>query len=432
MLVVAKAGHEQDVRRILEKWQLRGAVIGQVTDDGCYRVRDRGAVVCEVPGQLLVTGCPTCVREARESDEVRRLRSWRPESADHSRAAADPAGVLLQLLASPSIASKRWVYNQYQTAVRADTVIGPGGDAGVIRIPGTSKGIAATVNCNGRYVYLNPRRGARIAVAEAARNLVCVGARPRAVTNALNFGDPHRPEVYHQLREAVLGMGEACAAFDTPVTGGSVSLYNQNPRGAIYPTPVVGMVGVLEDVSRHVPATFRQAGDAVILLGRNTAELGASEYLQVVHAVAAGNPPAVDLRAEKALQETMLELAWERLPHSAHDCAEGGLAVCLAESAMAGESRIGVRAVVEDELLAAAAFFGEAQGRIVLSCAARAAARVLDIADQHGVPARVLGEVGGDRFELRGGGTLMDVPVDVLAHAWHEAIPRLMQQDGRD
>ena len=431
MLVVAKAGHEQEVKQILERWELEAAVIGKVTDDGCYRVRERGVVVCEVPAQPLVTGCPTYVREARESAEVRRLRSWQPEWVDHGRAAADPGGVLLQLLASPNIASKRWVYSQYDTTVRTNTVLGPGGDAGVVRIRGTARGIAATLDCNSRYVYLNPRRGAQIAVAEAARNLVCVGARPRAVTNNLNFGNPLKPEVYYQLREAVMGMGEACAAFDTPVTGGNVSLYNENPRGAIYPTPVIGMVGVLEDVSRHVPATFREAGDALILLGRNTEELGGSEYLQVVHGLVTGNPPAVDLRSEKALQETMLELAWERLAHSAHDCAEGGLAACLAECAMAGERMIGARAVVAGELLAAAVFFGEAQGRIVLTCAAADVARVLDIAERHGVPAAQIGEVGGERLELRGGGTVIDVPVEVLARAWHDTIPRLMEPSGR-
>jgi phosphoribosylformylglycinamidine synthase len=259
-----------------------------------------------------------------------------------------------------------------------------------------------------------------------------VGARPRAVTNNLNFGNPLKPEVYYQLREAVAGMGEACAAFDTPVTGGNVSLYNENPRGAIYPTPVIGMVGVLEDVSTRVPMTFRQPGDAIVLLGRNTAELGGSEYLKVVHDRVAGDAPAVDLRGEKALQEAMLEIAAARLAHSAHDCAEGGLAVCLAESAIAAEPHLGVDVVLEDDLPVAALLFGEAQGRIVVSCAATALAGVLDIAERHGVPAERIGEVTAARFRIVTREARLDLEVAPIAAAWHTAIPRLMERSARE
>ena len=426
MLVVAKAGHEDAVKRILEKWELEAAVIGRVTDDGLYRVREHGVIVCEVPGEPLVTGCPTYVREARESEAVRRLRAWQASELDTGASSRDPGTVLLRLLASPTIASKRWVYNQYDTTVRTNTVIGPGGDAGVLRIRGTRKGIAATVDCNGRYVYLHPRRGAQIAVAEAARNLVCTGARPRAVTNNLNFGNPLKPEVYYQLREAVAGMGEACAAFDTPVTGGNVSLYNENPRGAIYPTPVIGMVGVLEDVSTYVRMSFRDAGDAIVLLGRNTQELGGSEYLKVVHGLVAGDAPAVDLRGEKALQEAMLEIAAARLAHSAHDCAEGGLAVCLAECAIGGPQRLGVDVRLTDELLPAALLFGEAQGRIVVSCAESAVPGILDVADRHGVPARRIGQVVASGFRIETADARLGLDVAAVAEAWHTAIPRLM------
>jgi phosphoribosylformylglycinamidine synthase len=300
MLVVARAGHEEDVRRILAKWELEAAVIGRVTDDGLYRVRENGDIVCEIPGEQLVGGCPTYEREATESDEVRALREWQPDPSHLQPAVAHPVKVLLRLLASPNIASKRWVYNQYDTTVRTSTVIGPGGDAGVLRIRGTQRGIAATVDCNGRYVYLNPRVGAMGAMAEAARNLVCVGARPRAVTDNLNFGSPLRPAVYYQMREAVLGLAEACRAFDTPVTGGNVSLYNESPTGAIYPTPVVGVVGVLDDVSLAIGSAFRAAGNAIILLGTNTDEIGGSEYLKVIHGLVAGDAPAVDLKAERA------------------------------------------------------------------------------------------------------------------------------------
>src|SRR5690606_37903627 len=370
MLVVAKAGHEEEVRRILEKWELEAAVIGRVTDDGMDRVRENGVVVCEIPGEQLVKGCPVYVREGVESEDAQRRRAFDPLELEPSRAMEDPTAVLVRLLASPNIASKRWVHEQYDTTVRTSTVVPPGGDAGVIGVRGTRKGIAATVDCNGRYVFLNPRRGAMIAVAEAARNLVCVGARPRAVTDNLNFGNPLKPEVYYQMREAVAGLAEACRAFGVPVVSGNVSLYNESPAGAIYPTPVVGMVGVLDDVERHLRAGFRDPGDAILLLGRNTAELGGSEYLKVVHGLVAGDAPAVDLEAEKALQEAVLELARAGLLRSAHDCAEGGLVVCLAESALADPERpLGCEVRLSDDLPPAALFFGEAQGRIVVSCA---------------------------------------------------------------
>ncbi|HSJ08464.1 MAG TPA: phosphoribosylformylglycinamidine synthase subunit PurL [Longimicrobiales bacterium] len=427
MLVVAKAGHEQDVIRILEKWELEAATIGRVTDDEMYRVRHDGIVVAEIPGAPLVNECPTYVREARESDEVVKLRAWTPSAIDTSHTTAHAGRVLLRLLASPNIASKRWVYNQYDTTVRTNTVVAPGGDAGVIRIRGTTRGVAATVDCNGRYVYLNPRRGAMIAVAEAARNIVCTGARPRAITNNLNFGNPLKPEVYFQLREAVLGMGEACAAFETPVTGGNVSLYNENPNGAIYPTPVVGMIGVLDDITKHLTMPFKAAGDAIVLLGSNTDELGGSEYLKVVHGLVAGDAPAVDLDGERRLQELVLALNERGLLRSAHDCAEGGLAVCLAESAITAEPMLGVDVTLDDELDAAALLFGEAQGRIVVSCAATDAEAVVAAAAGAGVPARTIGSVAAGSFTIATpGAARIELPTASLHEVFTTAIPRLM------
>ncbi|HEY0672023.1 MAG TPA: phosphoribosylformylglycinamidine synthase subunit PurL [Longimicrobiales bacterium] len=427
MLVVARAGREEAVIGILNKWELEAAVIGHVTDDGLYRVRHDGDVVCEIPGEPLVTGCPTYVREAREGDEVKALRAWKP--TEHEQALPHPARTLLRLLGSPNIASRAWIYDQYDTTVRTNTVIEPGGDAGVLRIRGTEKGIAAKVDCNARYVYLNPRRGAMIAVAEAARNVACTGARPRAITNNLNFGNPLKPEVYYQMREAVLGMGEACTAFQTPVTGGNVSLYNESPTGAIYPTPTVGMIGVLDDVSKHIRSCFNAPFDAIVLLGSNTDELGGSEFLKVVHGQVAGDAPHIDLPRERALQELMLEIADERLAHSAHDCAEGGLAVCIAESCIAdGERLLGAQVELKDALPAAGLFFGEAQGRIVISCAPANVARVLSLAQRHGVPASQIGSVGAvnGRFQMSGAGVSIDIEVQKLSEIWREAIPRFM------
>jgi phosphoribosylformylglycinamidine synthase len=409
MLVVARQGHEEDVKAILEKWELEAATIGVVTGDGLYRVREGDAVVCEVPGYPLVTGCPTYVREAREAVEPIRARACDPMELE-----------------------KTWIYRQYDSTVRTNTVAGPGGDAGVLRLRNTRKGIAATMDCNGRYCWLNPRRGGMLAVAEAARNLACVGARPRAVTDNLNFGNPLKPEVYYQLKEAVEGIAEACARLETPVVSGNVSLYNENPRGAIHPTPVIGMVGVLDDVTKRVAMGFAEPGDAIVLLGENTVELGGSEYLAVVHGQLLGDAPAVDLDAEKSLIECLLELADHRLARSAHDCAEGGLAVCLAESAMADPLRpLGLEVALEDELHGAPLLFGETAARAVVSCAPDQVEAVLDAARRHGVPARRIGTVGpvNGRFVVRTAtAPTIDAPIGELRQAWVSAIPRAMER----
>ncbi|MEJ2504018.1 MAG: phosphoribosylformylglycinamidine synthase subunit PurL, partial [Gemmatimonadota bacterium] len=425
MLVVARAGHEDEVVEILEKWELEAAVIGEVTDDGLYRVRQGDHVVAEIPGTALVD-CPTYTRDGVESEEVRRLRAWDASSVAGS---GDPTEALRALLASPNIASKEWVYEQYDSTVRTNTVQSPGGDAGVLRVRGSRRGIAATVDCNPRYVYLDPRRGGRIAVAEAARNLVCVGARPRAVTDNLNFGNPHKPEVYHQMQESTAGMAEACERLETPVTGGNVSLYNENPGGAIFPTPVIGMVGVLEDVAKTIGAGFVEPGEAVVLLGRNTDELGASEYLKVVHGRTAGAVPDVDLDAEKALGEAVLAMIDRSLLSSAHDCAEGGLAVALAESAIgAPGGPVGVTARLEDRIPVNALLFGEAQGRIVVSCPESAVEEVRAVAGQHGVPASRIGTVGDRDGELsiEAAGQTVRASIRELADVYRTAIPRVM------
>jgi phosphoribosylformylglycinamidine synthase len=432
MLVVARAGREEDVRAILERWELEAAVIGRVTDDGLYRVRENGAVVAELPGQALVHGCPTYTRQGVESEEVRAARAWTPPPGEARTLAADDAGAaLLRLLAHPTIASKAWVYRQYDSTVRTNTVVEPGSDAGVIRVRGTRKALAATTDCNGGYCWLRPRTGAMIAVAEAARNLACSGARPRAVTNNLNFGNPTRPEIYFQLAEAVAGMGEACRAFDTPVVSGNVSLYNESPRGAIHPTPVIGMVGVVEDVDRVVRSSFRAAGDRIVLLGETRDELGGSMHLRVSGPGLVGEPPAVHHAAEKALQDTLLALAAAGLARSAHDCAEGGLAVCIAESAIGDrEAPLGVDVTLPGGLSDDAALFSETQGRAVVSCATESLEEVLAVAAEHGVPATAVGAVtdASKGFVVRsaGGDPLVRLATASVADAWHDAIPRAM------
>jgi phosphoribosylformylglycinamidine synthase len=431
MLVVAKRGHEQHVREILEKWDLTAAVIGEVIAEPVYRVTEGDRVVAEFPGIRLVTDCPTYEPDARESDDIRRRRDQDVAGIAERAEESDPLWTLEQLLGSPTIASKRWVYQQYDHTVRTNTVVGPGSDAAVVRVRGTDRAIALSTDCNGRYVYLDPRAGARIAVAEAARNVACAGGRPRAITNNLNFGNPRKPEVYFQLREAVAGIAEACTALETPVTGGNVSLYNESPLGAVYPTPVIGMVGVIESLPHVTRSHFTGDRDGIVLLGENTAELGASEYLQRIHGVVAGAPPRCDLAAERRLVDALLDAIGSGAVRSAHDCADGGLAVALAECVMLDRERLtGATVDLSDwsALPLRALLFGEAQGRVIVSTPD--ALNVLAIARRHGVPATTIGTVHaeGGALDITIGERSLHFPVARLAEAYHEAIPRIMQR----
>jgi len=427
MLVVAEKGREDEVRRILEKWELEAEVIGSVTDDGRFRVLEHGRVVADIPALPLTDGCPTYEREGIEGEEVQRLRAM--DLSEHLIPEGDLTPTFLRLLGSPNVASKRWIYEQYDSTVRTNTAIRPGGDAGVIRIRGTKRGVAATTDCNGRFVYLNPRTGAMAAVAEAARNLVCVGALPTAITNNLNFGNPLKPHIYFQLREAVLGMAEACTYFETPVTGGNVSLFNETDGRAIYPTPVIGMVGLIEDVDKIIGHAFRRAGDDIVVLGENRGEMGGSEYLYVTADLVAGDAPAIDLEQERALQQAVLKMIDQRLLASAHDCSEGGVACALAESAIGnGEVPLGVEVTFDDALRPVQALFAESQGRIVVSCDPAHTEAVLALASHHEVPARRVGRVtesaAGFRVHVRDGAVEAELPA--MAEAYFRAIPDFM------
>jgi phosphoribosylformylglycinamidine synthase II len=428
MLVVAKKGREDEVHRILGKWDLTTAVVGEVIAEPVYRVTENGRTVAEFPGTRLVTDCPTYTPPARESDEIRALREQDVFRIAERPEEADPGWTLRTLLASPTIASKTWVYRQYDSTVRTNTVIGPGGDAAVLRIRGSSRGLAVKVDCNGRYCYLDPRMGARIAVAESARNVAATGGRPKAITNNLNFGNPKRPEVYHQLKEAVAGMREACEALGTPVTGGNVSLYNEHPGGAVYPTPVIGMVGVLDSIDHATRSSFSHDGDEVVLLGEPSAELGASEYLHTIHGVVAGAPPTCDLDGERQLIDALLDAIATGAVKSAHDCSDGGLAVALAECCMMDRGRqlgADVDLTAWAHLPSRALLFGEAQGRVLVSTSDAAA--VFRATERHGVPARIIGRVRDNgSLRIRTSTSMVDVPLSQLADAYHEAIPRRM------
>ena len=432
MLVVAKQGREREVDAICRVWELTSAVIGRVTDDGMYRVRWGAEVVAEIPGQALVGGAPVYRPEARESPEARARRA-RPVPVPLPD--LDLTAMLERLLDLPTIASKRWVYEQYDTSVQTNTVLGPGGDAAVLRVRDTSLGLAVTSGGSGRFVWLDPYEGGKAVVAEAARNIAVTGARPLGITDCLNFGNPGRPEVFFQFREACRGIADACRALGTPVTGGNVSFYNESPTGAVLPSPMIGMVGVLRDIACRVPTAFQAPGDAVICLGATRGALGGSQYLTLAAGEVFGAPPPVDLAAERALVECLVECAEARLLASAHDVSEGGLAVALVECAALAPDAFGCDVDLSETESApspAAVLFGEDHGRAVVSARQSDAAAVLARARRHGVPARVVGSVGAAAGAVRIGaaGRRAEVPALRLRQIYEKAIPRRL--DGAD
>jgi phosphoribosylformylglycinamidine synthase len=426
---VAKKGREAEVRTILQKWDLQAEVIGEVIAEPVYRVTEGEMVVAEFPGSRLVTDCPRYSPPAEEDPAIRKLREFDVSSVAELEEEKNPSWTLTELLSSPTIASKRWAYRQYDSTVRTNTVVGPGGDAAVLRIRGTSRGVAVKTDCNGRYTYLDPLNGGRIAVAEAARNVACTGARPKAITNCLNFGNPRKPSVYFQLREAIKGMGEACTALSTPVTGGNVSLYNESPLGAVYPTPVVGMVGLIESIDKVTRSTFASAGDTILLAGDTHDELGGSEYLARIHDLVAGAPPVCDLDAEAKAIDGLLESIDAGVISSAHDVSDGGIAVALAECCIANlDVQYGADVDLSGiaDIASRSAFFGETQARYVLSSNAPEA--VERIMNQRGVPIRRIGRVtdAAKGLTIRFGDSLIQSDISAIASAWHDAIPTIM------
>ena len=424
MLIIVTKGREEEVKRIFDKWDLPWAEIGFVTDSGQMVVKNHGKVVADLPASKLADDAPIYHREAKEPTYLAEVRSFTLASVVDLK---DPTEALENLMEWPSIASKNWVYRQYDHMVRANTMVNPGSDAAVIRIKADSvpggddredfpeKLVALAVDCNATHVYLDPYEGSKAAVAECARNLACSGATPIGTTDNLNFGNPHNPELFWQLKESVRGLAEGCTAFDAPVTGGNVSLYNQNPDGAIDPTPTVAMAGLVEE-ERHVTTQwFKEEGDAVILLGElvDTEDalqgLGGSAYLQVVHEAKTGQPPRCNLEIERTLGTTLLGLIQSDLVKSAHDCSEGGLAVALAECTFSElEARNTPRflgaeidlSTVEDVRLDAL-LFGESHGRVVITTSELDAVKVVERAKLLGVPAQRIGTVGGKQLKLR-------------------------------
>jgi phosphoribosylformylglycinamidine synthase len=423
MLVIAKREHVADVTALFERWELHCAEIGEITAGHEVVVLEDGIEQARVPVEI-ATEPPQYVREGVPMAEVLDANRF-DLSTLADLAPGEATAALLRLLARPNIASRRGVYRRYDQQVLNNTIVPPGGDAGVLRIPGTNRGIAVKTDCNPRLCYLDPYTGGAIAVAEAARNVVCTGATPVAVTDCLNFGNPEKPEVYYQLSQAVRGIAEACSVFDTPVVSGNVSLYNETAGRPVYPTPVIGLLGVLDDVSKHLHAGFQREGCDVWLLGAAIAQapatLAGSEYLEAEHGLVAGLP-VVDLEAERRLQRLVLDLNAEGLLLSAHDCAEGGLAVTVAESAILGD--MGFEGAPDLGRRLDAALFGEAQGRIVVSIVpdefrqGGGVARLRDRARELGVPVTRLGRTGGTTFRLGP----IETTVAELRAAWESLV----------
>lgn len=423
MLVVVEKGKEAEAIAIFDKWGLASAVVGKVTEDSLLRLLHKGEVVAEVPVNSLADEAPVYHRPSA-------VPAYYEANANVDAVAAisQPADLnetLKSLLAQPTVANKSWVYEQYDHIVRANTAVKPGSDAAVVMVRGTRKALAMSTDCNGRYVYLDPKVGGAIAVAESARNVVCSGAEPLAITDCLNFGSPEKPEVFWQFEQACEGMSEACVALDSPVIGGNVSFYNERSGDAIYPTPTVGMVGLITDVDHITTQNFKHEGDAIILLGETFAELGGSEYQKLATGAISGRPPQIDLAKEAAVQKATLAAIRQGLVKSAHDLSEGGLGVALAESCF-GEG-FGAKVSLESELRPGVLLFSESQSRILLSTSEGKAQALLALAAQHGVPAKQIGTTGGDKLVINVNGTeAVNASIQEVKAAWKDAIPCLI------
>ena len=425
MLVVVVKGFQEEVKEIFRKWDLNCVEIGTVTANKNLQLFMNGKKAGEIPAWDLVLGggAPVYIRETREPEYLKKTRAFDqkdlPEPKDYNK-------VLLSLLASPSIADKSWVYEQYDHSVRINTAVAPGSSSAVIRIKGTNKAIATKTDGNGRYTYLNPYKGGAIAVAESARNVVCAGARPIAITNCLNFGNPYDPEIYYQFKQAVLGMGEACRVFNTPVTGGNVSFYNESPAGAIYPTPVVGMVGLVKDLSHITTSWFKHDGDFIMMLGTIKGELGGSEYLNVIHNLVAGDTPDIDLTFEKRVHNACLDGIRKGIVNSAIDISDGGLAVALAEACIQNPVKpLGASVYISRKLRDDELFFSESQSVILVTINESKLLDMERIASKNLVPCVTIGRVRDDgRLKLN---ECVNLSIDEAKKAYTNAIPDLMK-----
>lgn len=422
MLAILKNGKESEAFEVLKKWKINAVKIGKVTGDKMMRVKEKGVVVCEVPAEALTKEAPLYDRKTKEPAYLKETRKLDLASI---KMPGDLSSVLLKLLDSPTIGSKEAQYKQFTSIDEKVVVQGAGSDAAVIRVPGTKKALAISVDCNGRHCYLNPHDGAMMAVAEAARNIVCSGGRPLAITDGLNFGSPMKPENYWQFTKCIEGLAHACSVLETPVISGNVSFYNENPKGAVDPTPIVGMVGLIEDASKFVTQDFKNENDAIFLLGKPSDEMAGSEYLYIVHREKKGNP-TIDIELEKRLQKACLEAITSGIINSAHDCSEGGLAAALAESCATNAKRLtGATINIDTQSMRLdGMLFGEAPSRIIVSLDKKNSQNLKAICEKANVPYLELGRVGGENLLIKDKNkTIIDVPVKKLSNTWRNAIP---------
>lgn len=423
MLIVVKKGKEAEVKKVFDKWGLYSAIIGRVTDDGNYRIIEDDNIVAEIPVKALVDEAPVYHMPSTEPSYYREFQGI--DKIEVSKI-DDLNQVLLDMLAAPSIANKEWVYRQYDHMVRTSTAVKPGSDAAVLTIRGTKKALAMTTDGNGRYIYLDPFVGGAIAVAEAARNIVCSGAEPLAITDGINFGNPEKPEIFWQFEKAVDGMSEACNVLDTPVIGGNVSFYNEINGKAIYPTPIVGMVGLVHDVDHITTQGFKQVGDKILLLGDTYDELMGSEFQKLVFNKVEGKPPTIDLDKEKRVQQAALQMIQKGYVQSAHDLSDGGLAVALAESGISGN--LGASINLTDELNPETFLFSESQSRILLSIPSNHVENAKKIAREMVVSCQELGEVIPDSLHISyHDNQVINLSVEQITKVWKDAIPWLMK-----
>ena len=427
MLLVIQPEHEDAIKSIFDKWELQCSRIGEVTDDGKIRIYHNTIQVADIPAYNLVLGggAPVYYRESKKPEYINELRKFDfdslPEPSDYN-------DCLLQLLSSPNICSRRWVYTQYDRMVRTNTIINIFGNAAVVRIKGSNKALAMKTDCNARYVYLNPYEGAKIAVAEAARNVVCVGAKPLAITNCLNFGNPYKPEIYWQFKETIRGISDACLALNTPVTGGNVSFYNENPDGAIFPTPVIGMIGEITDFRNYISSDYKNNGDILILLGKTTGHLGGSEYLKLIFNTTAGDAPHIDLATEFRLQGLVLELIGKNLLNSVHDLSEGGLAIALAESsiyAYENNRSLGVKVLLPENGRMDYALFGEDQSRVLISADNKNLSKIKAIVEEYEIEFSIIGEVVINQFSIN---NLINLNITEMVAPYNNTIEKKIEE----
>ena len=423
MLCIVKPGFEEKVKEVFAKWDLNCETIGDVTNEPFLKIFRDGELKAEIPPFELVLGggAPVYVRETKEPGYLKSIKAFDFSSLTEPK---DLNEVFEKVISSPNIASKKWVYEQYDSMVRTNTIIGPGCDAAVVYLKDTNKALVMKTDCNGRYVYLNPKEGTKIAVAEAARNIVCSGGIPLGVTNCLNFGNPYKPEIYWQFKQAIEGMGEACRFFDTPVTGGNVSFYNESPNTAVYPTPTIGMVGLIEGLEKVTTSFFKNNGNLIYILGEDFEELGGSEYLKLIHNKVVGDSPRLDLIVEKKLHDSLLQLIEKKIILSAHDVSEGGIICALAECCIVNEENpMGAEVIIPIKTREDFSLFSESQSRIIVSLNQNNKNEFEKFLKDKKQPFTFLGKTGGNQLKING---KINVSLDKLVDLYFNTISRIM------